>query len=197
MNRLLAWLVLLVALLTSGWASASWSVSSTTTWLTASEASQSAAGTTDLRVRPTLELVVSAHRANHDATNSEYRVGHGAECLGFDESPAARGIGATGKLGEAALKALGGESQVAFRTSVGRRVVDQLVNGIAHESKVGYASLTKGIAGQIAKDAELMASGEIRGATWHFFRSSVTGKIGPSAPLRQALGDAGIGIVMH
>ena len=117
--------------------------------------------------------------------------------LALGSPHAARGIGATGKLGEAALKALGGESQVAFRTSVGRRVVDQLVNGIAHESKVGYASLTKGIAGQIAKDAELMASGEIRGATWHFFRSSVTGKIGPSAPLRQALGDAGIGIVMH
>jgi hypothetical protein len=112
-------------------------------------------------------------------------------------SVAARGIGATGRVGEAALKALGGESQVAFRTSLGRRAVDQLVRGVAHESKVGYASLTKSVARQIAKDVELIGSREIQGATWHFFRSSVTGRIGPSAPLRQALEEAGMRIVIH
>ncbi len=110
---------------------------------------------------------------------------------------AGRGIGATGKIGEAALRVLGGESQAAFRTSLGRRVVDQLVNGVAHESKVGYASLTTSTANQIAKDAELIASGQIRGAIWHFSSSPVTGRVGPSAPLRQALGEAGIGIVVH
>lgn len=48
-----------------------------------------------------------------------------------------------------------------------------------------------------AKDAELIATGQVRGATWHFFQSPVTGLGGPSAPLRQALEQAGIGIVIH
>jgi len=46
-------------------------------------------------------------------------------------------IGATGKVGETALKQLGGESQVYFKTSLGGRYVDQLVDKVAHESKVG------------------------------------------------------------
>jgi RHS repeat-associated protein len=107
------------------------------------------------------------------------------------------GIGATGKIGEAALKQLGGESQVFFRTSRGGRYVDQLVNGVAHESKVGYSSLTKGVARQIAKDAELISTGQIRGAVWNFFRSPVTGQVGPSAPLASALQRAGIKVVIH
>ncbi|HEU4730906.1 MAG TPA: SpvB/TcaC N-terminal domain-containing protein [Kofleriaceae bacterium] len=106
-------------------------------------------------------------------------------------------IGATGQVGEQALRQLGGESQVFFRTSLGRRFVDQLVNGIAHESKVGYTTLTPSVAKQIAKDAELMATGQIKGATWHFFESPVTKLGGPSGPLRQALEAAGIGIVVH
>jgi RHS repeat-associated protein len=38
-------------------------------------------------------------------------------------------IGSTGRIGEAFLKTLGGESQAFFRTSQGGRFVDQLVNG--------------------------------------------------------------------
>lgn len=48
-----------------------------------------------------------------------------------------------------------------------------------------------------AKDAELIATEQVRGATWHFFQGPVTGHGGPSAPLRQALEQAGIGIVIH
>jgi RHS repeat-associated protein len=115
-----------------------------------------------------------------------------------DVRDAARGaIGATGRVGEQALKALGGESQVFFRTSQGRRFVDQLVGRVAHESKVGYTALTRDVATQIAKDAELIGAGRIEGATWHFFQSPVTGVGGPSGPLRQALEQAGIGIVIH
>ncbi len=110
---------------------------------------------------------------------------------------APKAVGATGRLGEQALRGLGGESQVFFRTSRGSRYVDQLVDGIAHESKVGYTTLTRGISKQIAKDAELIATDQVRGVTWHFFQSPVTGFSGPSAPLRKALGDAGIGIVVH
>ena len=37
-----------------------------------------------------------------------------------------------------------------------------------------------------------MRNGDIEGAHWHFFRSGVTGKIGPSAPLRNLLEEHGI-----
>lgn len=106
-------------------------------------------------------------------------------------------IGATGKIGEKALKRLGGKSQKFFETSRGARFVDQFVNGIAHESKVGYTSLTKGIRRQIAKDVELMAKGDVNGVTWHFFKSPVTGKGGPSGPLRDALEKAGIKVIVE
>jgi len=106
-------------------------------------------------------------------------------------------IGSTGKIGEQALQQLGGESQVFFRTSQGGRYVDQLVEGVAHEAKVGYQSLTPVIARQIAKDAELIGARQIEGATWHFFRSPVTGRVGPSGPLLNALEQGGIIVRIH
>jgi hypothetical protein len=63
--------------------------------------------------------------------------------------------------------------------------------------EVGYTTLTTSVSTQIAKDAELMATRQIEGATWHFFQSPATGLGGPSTPLRQALEQAGIGIVIH
>jgi filamentous hemagglutinin len=83
------------------------------------------------------------------------------------------------------------------RHSGGGRFVDQLVGRVAHESKVGYTSLTKDIAGQIAKDAELILTKQIDSAVWHFYQSPVTGLGGPSGPLREALSNAGIGFVIH
>jgi RHS repeat-associated protein len=106
-------------------------------------------------------------------------------------------IGATGRLGENALKELGGDPQVFFRTSQGGRYVDQLVNGVAHESKVGYQSLTPTIQRQIAKDAELVATSQVDSAVWHFYESPVTGRGGPSGPLLRALQEAGIGVEIH
>lgn len=86
----------------------------------------------------------------------------------------------TGSEGEEELKRLvGGESQKYFSTSIGGRFVDQYADEIAHESKVGYTALTKRIRTQVEKDAELMRAGDIKGAHWHFFRSGVTGKVGP------------------
>ena len=79
----------------------------------------------------------------------------------------------------------------------GARFVDRLVDGIAHESKVGATSLTEFVSRQVAKDVELIHSGQVDGAVWHFFRSPVTGEIGPSAPLYQLLDQNGIGIVIH
>jgi RHS repeat-associated protein len=107
-------------------------------------------------------------------------------------------IGSTGKVGEQWLADnLGGESQVYFKTSQGARYIDQLANGIANESKVGYTSLTPNVQLQIAKDVELLQTQQIQGSTWHFFTSPVTGIGGPSQPLLNALQQAGIKVVIH
>jgi hypothetical protein len=106
-------------------------------------------------------------------------------------------IGSTGRIGADALAELGGQSNVYFATSQGGRYVDQLVQGVANESKVGYQSLTGTIGSQVAKDAELLQAGRIKAANWHFFTSPVTGQIGGSAPLLDALNKAGIGVVVH
>ncbi|AZE64390.1 two-partner secretion domain-containing protein [Pseudomonas synxantha] len=107
-------------------------------------------------------------------------------------------IGATGRIGEEALKPLGGQSQVTFQTTQGARVVDQLAPGsIAHESKVGYTSLDANTALQVAKDAELLRRGLVNGVTWNFFKSPVTGRVGPAAALEKALSEAGIKIKVH
>jgi hypothetical protein len=106
-------------------------------------------------------------------------------------------IGATGQIGEAALKQLGGESQVFFNTSQGGRYVDQLVNGIANEAKVGYQTLTPEMRLQVMKDVELMQTQQVQGAVWNFYRSPVTGKIGPSGPLGDLLNSNNIPFTLH
>ncbi|WP_322880961.1 DUF637 domain-containing protein [Pandoraea sputorum] len=106
-------------------------------------------------------------------------------------------IGSTGKVGEQYLQSLGGRSQVYFSTSLGGRYVDQLINGIANESKVGYTSFTSSVQIQIAKDLELMNSGAVNSVNWHFFTSPITGLGGPSQPLLKALQSSGIGVVVH
>jgi len=123
--------------------------------------------------------------------------GRSSALVGTDTAAGKGAIGATGKIGKDALKALGGESQVYFRTSLVGRYIDQLVGRIANESKVGYTTLTKDIALQIVKDQELVQAGRIDASVWHFFTSPVTGAGGPSAPLLQALQNAGFGIVIH
>ncbi|MBN9063706.1 MAG: hypothetical protein BGP06_04610 [Rhizobiales bacterium 65-9] len=97
------------------------------------------------------------------------------------------GIGATRSVGENALKQLGGESQAYFSTSLGARYVDQFANGVANEAKVGYQSLTSSTRLQVFKDVELMQSGQVNEAIWNFYRSPVTGRVGPSGPLGKFL----------
>lgn len=106
-------------------------------------------------------------------------------------------IGSTGQIGEQYLQSLGGQSQVYFSTDLGGRYVDQLINGVANESKVGYTSLTSGIQTQIAKDVELMNSGAVNSVNWNFFTSPVTGLGGPSGPLLKALQNSGFGVTIH
>jgi len=122
---------------------------------------------------------------------------NGAQCAVSAAGARSTPIGSTGKLGEDALRDLGGRPHAFFATSQGARFVDRLANGIAHEAKVGSVSLTEFVSRQVAKDVELIHNGDIDGAVWHFFRSPVTGEIGPSGPLYQLLDQNGIGIVIH
>lgn len=106
-------------------------------------------------------------------------------------------IGATGQIGETALAQLGGKPQVFFNTSQGGRYVDQLVNGIANEAKVGYQSLTPSMRLQVMKDIELVQTQKVQGAIWNFYRSPITGKIGPSGPLGNFLNQNNIPFTLH
>jgi RHS repeat-associated protein len=103
-----------------------------------------------------------------------------------------------GQVGENFLRdTYGGVQQVFRQTSTGARYIDNLVDGIAMESKVGKTSLTSRVRSQIAKDVELMntpGSG-VTSVQWHFFPGK-TGA-GPTAPTREALEQARIEIVIH
>jgi hypothetical protein len=113
----------------------------------------------------------------------------------------------TGAEAEAYLAKLypSGQPQVKFKTGVGTgaqrfRYVDVLDNDIAHESKIGYTKLGDFQEKQIAKDAWLLKNSDVtkvKGVTWHFFRSAVTGEIGASQELLQALENNRIKYVIH
>ncbi|HUY56151.1 MAG TPA: polymorphic toxin-type HINT domain-containing protein [Candidatus Nanopelagicaceae bacterium] len=75
------------------------------------------------------------------------------------------------------------------------RVIDSLTaSGAAYESKLGRIGLDSFIRNKIAKDVYLRSSGQINGATWVFFRSPITGAIGPTRGLRALLVSSGIDI---
>lgn len=87
----------------------------------------------------------------------------------------------------------GARTEVYQPTSLGGRYFDVLTpQGLAIESKVGRTSASKFIRRQIAKDYELLQKGRVNAIEWEFTRSAVTGKVGPTGPLRQALQNAGI-----
>jgi hypothetical protein len=79
-----------------------------------------------------------------------------------------------GRWGEARLGSLlGGVAKNAkpLGTSIGKRVNDFIVDGIAYEAKAGVnVGLTSSIRTQILKDAELIATKQISGAEWHFYQ---------------------------
>ena len=105
-----------------------------------------------------------------------------------------------GNAGESFLKnAFGGESQVELATSLGKRFVDQIAEGAAHESKVGYVAYSEKAMTQIAKDAEILTNklGGVKEYTWHFFRSGITHKVGADPRIIEALNKAGIKAVFH
>jgi hypothetical protein len=106
-------------------------------------------------------------------------------------------IGSTGQIGEQALEELGGTGRAPMKTDLGWRIVDRLVDAVAHESKVGYTSLTKFVSTQIAKDSWLLTNDKVNQVVWHFFQSPVTGRIGPSDPLLQKLLSVGFQVFIN
>ena len=66
------------------------------------------------------------------------------------------------------------------------------------DAKVGYTCRTNFIRTQIEKDVWLMNKNPlVEKSVWHFYRSPITGKIGPSGPLMEQLDNAGIKIIIH
>ena len=106
----------------------------------------------------------------------------------------------SGKAGEAALNRLfpQGDTQTTFpmRGRPDRRVdnYDPTTN-TAREAKAGRICLDSRIQSEIERDKLLKRRGV--NVEWHFFRSPVTGEIGPTAQLRQELDRAGIPVVEH
>lgn len=100
----------------------------------------------------------------------------------------------SGKAGEHYLGRLVGGKSRAFNTRLGRRVVDRHSGRWAHESKVGYVKYSKFVRKQILKDRMLIKNKKtpVRGATWHFYRSARTGKIGASPKVLRMLKRNGI-----
>jgi RHS repeat-associated protein len=87
---------------------------------------------------------------------------------------AAQSLGKWGETRLAQVLGNAGEKPAkAMATSLGNRFVDRIVNKIAHEAKAGLnVGLTSTIRKQILKDAELISTGQIKGAQWHFFRGA-------------------------
>lgn len=77
------------------------------------------------------------------------------------------------------------------------RRIDVLVDGIAHDAKLGYVRLTPSIEKQIRSDAFLIRSGAIQGARWHFFASSRSNSVGAAAGVLNLLDELDIAYTIH
>lgn len=88
-------------------------------------------------------------------------------------------------------------SERTISTAKGIRICDSLNTStkLVGEAKYGYQALSNFIKREIEKDKCLKRMGY--NVEWHFYISQVTGKGGPSAPLRKALESADIKIIEH
>jgi filamentous hemagglutinin len=146
---------------------------------------------------PTSAFDGSGNQIFIDSTGNYYKLTSSGVSRVVSPNPASS-IGVRGQIGESALKSLGGQSQVSLPTTQGGRVIDQLtLDGIANEAKVGYTTLDAFTALQVSKDAELLQTKAVKGVTWNFYSSPVTGQGGPSSALLKALSAAGIKVNIH
>jgi hypothetical protein len=77
------------------------------------------------------------------------------------------------------------------------RIFDVVIDGVAHEAKVGYVSWSGPIQIQIRKDAWLIETGQIRGAHWHFLPSSGSNTVGADPRVYDLLDEVGILYTIH
>ncbi len=77
------------------------------------------------------------------------------------------------------------------------RIIDNLADGVAYESKVGFKTLNEQTRAQINSDAYLIETGKINGAHWDFYPSDHTGQVGASTPLLDLLEEKGITFTIH
>ncbi|MFA7497823.1 MAG: hypothetical protein WCY76_03865 [Leucobacter sp.] len=77
------------------------------------------------------------------------------------------------------------------------RVFDAVVDGVAHESKVGFKSLDSLVRAQINSDAYLVEIGVIKKAHWHFYPSAHTSQVGATKQVLDLLEEKGIKYTIH
>ena len=96
-----------------------------------------------------------------------------AKKIKYRNSPHVRGAKAENYL----QKLYGGERKF-FKINGTTRQIDNFIDGVAQESKVGRVSKSKFVKSQIDKDVSLLLEGKVRKVEWRFFKSKVTGKGG-------------------
>ncbi|HBO34960.1 MAG TPA: hypothetical protein DD636_09580 [Anaerolineaceae bacterium] len=97
-------------------------------------------------------------------------------------------IGSTGQIGQDYLDShyIGASQPKKYFKIPGKggRFPDFFTDaGKAIEAKVGSTSQTSRVSAQVMKDAYLFENGFYKSVEWQFFRSPVTGRIGPTQPL--------------
>ena len=65
-----------------------------------------------------------------------------------------------------------------------------------YEAKSGYTTASRRIRKQIEKDYFLMGSERLN-VEWHFYKSPITGRVGPSKVLAELLRSKNIGVKIH
>ena len=86
-----------------------------------------------------------------------------------------------------------------FNTEYGTRIADAYnkATGVIAEAKYGYQSLSTFIQTEISKDLYLLQNGIVTSVEWHFYVSQISNSGGPSAPLLEALVNAGFKVFFH
>ncbi|CAG9001008.1 MAG: hypothetical protein CENE_03016 [Candidatus Celerinatantimonas neptuna] len=154
-----------------------------------------------------LELNPKTGKWEHSGENADITASEGSIDKGLTQELSEDGLGdvtdstvqANKAAGDAARDAIaartGGVIEQNFRVPGGLRRVDVLDGTTAIESKVGRTGLTKRVRQELARDVKMLRSGQVDRVQWEFSRSGVTGKSGPTGPLRQKLEKFGIDIV--
>lgn len=94
------------------------------------------------------------------------------------------------------LQKLMASSGAKMNVPLGKRIIDVLdSDGYAHDAK--YTMNSTDYKKQIAKDAELIKSGKVKGVVWHFFYMEDKKKYSASKPMLKMLEENGIMVVYH